>query len=69
MLRLSVVGRKTIITPQNPIIIAIQLKILSFSFKTSFAKNFIKKKKYKIIVFIDEKLVDQKSTFLFRFNC
>ena len=34
-------------------------------FKTSFAKNFIKKKKYKIIVFIDEKLVDQKSTFLF----
>ena len=55
MLRLSVVGRKTIITPQNPIIIAIQLKILSFSFKTSFAN--INKKKGDVISNIVKRLM------------
>ena len=47
MLRFSVAGRKTIITPENPTIIAIQLKILSFSFRTSFAN--INKKKGDVI--------------------
>jgi hypothetical protein len=40
-------GFKTIKTPQNPIIIAIQLIKLSFSFKINFAK--IKRKKGDVI--------------------
>ena len=48
-------GLKTIKTPQNPIIIAIQLMKLSFSFKINFAK--ISRKKGEVISSIVKRLI------------